>query len=95
MKKVDDIHMENIIDAVSEIGDIDARHAVITEALIDLSYMVEDGRISFDDARLERIAEILKAHKETVLGWDGLYDDIKAYRKDFPKSHWWWYPEKW
>ena len=90
------MELEEMIDAIEdEIDNPDARHDIVTEALINISYIIEDGEVPMDDERLERLKTLLKERKETILEWDGLYDDIKSYRKDHPRSHWWWYPEKW
>ena len=67
----------------------------IEHYLLELSIAVEDGAVKperFKD-EFEKMRELAKSAKSKV--WDGLLKGMRSIRKDFPKSHWWWYPEEW
>ena len=62
----------------------------------ELSIAVEDGWLNLSEQPNdgEEIRQLMNQAKEKILDWEWLYDGFKSCRKNFPKSHWWWYPEE-
>ena len=93
------IRLNSLIEELEDLADNPdgARADAIVHYMGLLSRLVDEGEVRPDEypSEFERLRRATKAAREIALDYEWLLKQFEAYRKDFPKTHWWWYPEEW
>jgi hypothetical protein len=79
-----------------DILDEDQAEVFSVGQLANISAGVEDGSWSEKDnaAEFARLRETLKRNQAWFLAQEDFMEEVRAFREDRPRDHWWWWIEE-